>query len=154
MKKITIFVALILFIALLPLVACTSSVAEGFRLYDLTDSLVKLDDYKGEPVILFFWATWCPSCRDEIAELNEMYPEIQKAGIHLFSIDLQEKKKTIRKYLKANPIDFRVLRDIDGSVAYSYGLIGIPTYVLIDKNGKEYHRNRLPKNYKELLLVD
>ncbi|MCM8800902.1 MAG: TlpA family protein disulfide reductase [Candidatus Omnitrophica bacterium] len=128
--------------------------AIDFKLIDIDDQWVDLASYKGKSaVLLLFWATWCPYCRRELRVLKEKYDSI-KDSLELLVIDIEESKERIRDFLKKNNLgSLRVLLDRDGSVAYAYRILGVPTYVLIDKEGNivfmGYH---FPHDYKELIL--
>lgn len=128
--------------------------APDFKLQDLSQKTITLSDYKGkQPVILFFWTTWCPFCRKEIRILNEKYPELRKEGWELFAINLEEPVYKIENFLKNYTVNFKVLLDRDASIAYAYDLLGIPTYVFIDKKGNiRSVRHTFPQNnLKELI---
>ena len=75
-----------------------------------------------------------------------------ESGIQLFGVNIQESAEQVAQYINAHPVDFQILRDKDGSCAQSFGIVGIPTYILIDKEGKVVAKeNSMPKNYKDLL---
>lgn len=123
-------------------------------LYDLDGNTVKLSDFKGKPLVLWFWTTWCPYCRHAASELNNIYPELKLSGIELIGINVDEHREKIIKFLKSYPMDFKVLQDRDADCAFLFGVIGVPTYVLIDRNGKlQFKQNYFPgEEYKQLLL--
>lgn len=123
-------------------------------LYDLKDNKVRLSDYKGKPLVLWFWTTWCPYCRRQIPGLNDIYSELKLSGVELIAINIDERKERIVRFLKSYPINFDTLSDRNGDCAFSFGLVGVPTYIFIDKNGNvQFRNNYFPKDkYKELLL--
>ena len=103
---------------------------------------------------MFFWATWCPYCRDELSLLNEKYPELQKDGIALLAINIGESAERINRFMKNYNLNFPVLLDANNNVAYDYAVLGIPEYVLIDKEGYVvYYENRFihREQYQRLL---
>jgi len=122
-------------------------------LYDLEGKEVRLSDFKGRPLILWFWTTWCPYCRKAIPELNTLYPELKQLGIELLAIDVDESKEKISRFLKYYTVDFNILQDRDGECALDSGVVGVPTYILVDKTGKIIlKQNYFPKEeYKKLL---
>lgn len=128
--------------------------ANNCVLYDLKGKEVRLSDYKGKPMIICFWTTWCPYCRREIQRLNKIYSELDLSGIELIAINVSEREAKVTRFLKSNPVDFKILLDKDGECAFSYGIIGIPTYLLIDREGRvKLEANSFPKDrYKKLLL--
>ena len=123
-------------------------------LYDLKGNEVRLSDFKGRLLILWFWTTWCPYCRRQIAGLNSIYPELKLSGIELLAINVNESKEKLSRFLNTYPMDFNILQDKDADCAFSCEVIGVPTYLLIDRKGKlKFKKNYFPKQeYKELLL--
>lgn len=122
-------------------------------LYNSEEKEVRLSDFKGKSLILWFWTTWCPYCREAIPDLNSIYPELKSAGIELLAVNVDEPKEKIVRFIKHYPIDFNILQDKGARCAFSYGVIGVPTYILIDKNGKvRFKQNYFSQDkYKELL---
>lgn len=128
--------------------------ASDFKLQDLKGETVSLSDYNGKkPVILFFWATWCPYCRTELKNLNDRYQQIISDGIELFGVDVGESKYRIENFLSDKAISYRMLMDTDAEVARSYSLLGVPTYVFIDRDGQVIYKGNyfMNKDYKALL---
>lgn len=126
--------------------------APDFKLKDLSQNEYALSSNKdNRSVLLVFWTTWCPYCQVEIRELNKTYSNLAKDGIELLAIDAGESAGEVRNYVKRKGIGFKVLLDPDTAVAKSYGVLGVPTYVLIDKSSRiVFEDNYFPKNYKEL----
>lgn len=153
MKKI-IIIGLIFFLFAGILKAQEPETVLDCTLYDLEDKEVRLSDFKGKPLILWFWTTWCPYCRKEIVKLNNIYPELKLSGIELLAIDVDEPKEKINRFLRSYPVDFKILQDKDARCAFFYGIIGVPTYLLINRAGKlQFKQSYFPKDrYKELLL--
>jgi len=126
--------------------------AQDIILKDLESQPVNLSHYKGNPAIFFFWTTWCPYCRKEMKTLNQMYPQMKKEGIALFGVNVGELDYKVVKFIKDNAISFRVLLDRNSAAAYDYEVIGVPTYILLDKAGRVIMQgNSLPVDYKDLL---
>lgn len=130
------------------------NIAMDFKLQDLNQDTFSLSSYKDkQPVILFFWTTWCPFCQIELNRLKDMYPQLQKEGWELFAVNVGESASKVDNFVKNYALNFKVLLDKDMAVAYSYGILGVPTYFLVDKNGyivfKEHYFPR--ERYKELV---
>lgn len=157
MKKIKrlLFSVFILFIFSISPGFCQDyGIAVDFNLKDLSGNEIKLSDFRDkQPLILFFWATWCPVCRKQIPLLNKMYPDFKKDGIEVLGIDVEESKEKVERFLKNYPLNIKVILDPDGKVASDYKIIGVPTYFLIDKKGNIVSQdNSFPQEkYKELL---
>jgi len=131
-----------------------SELADDFNLSDLNNKKVSLSKLRGRSVVLFFWTTWCPFCRRELKALNNMYADLTKDGIELLAINIEEPAYKVDNFVKTNKFVFRVLLDKDMAVAESYEILGVPTYVLIDKKGHiVFEDHYFPqKEYKDLIL--
>lgn len=131
----------------------TQQLAPDFRLLDLNNKEVALTDFKGKPVILFFWASWCPYCRKDIKTLNNMSAEFKKSGLEALLVNVGESAAKVGSFVKYYNLTFKVLLDKDSGVSESYHILGIPTYILIDKEGRiRYDGNYFPeKEYKSLI---
>ncbi len=122
-------------------------------LNDLSGKRFEVSSLKGKPTVLFFWTTWCPYCRRELKEINQQSPALNQEGIAVFGVNVGETDYKVQKFFQGYALNFRVLLDKDGLLAGEYGLLGVPTYVFLDKAGKVAAKtNRLPDNYKALLL--
>lgn len=124
-----------------------------FQLQDLNNNTFVLSQYKDKkPVILLFWTTWCPFCRKELRILNEKYPKLTKEGWEVLAVDVGEPLYKVDNLVKNYGLVFRVLLDRDSSVASAYDLLGVPTYVVINKKGNlVFKDNYFPsKEYKNL----
>lgn len=126
--------------------------AADIILDDLKGKAVNLSACKGKPMILFFWTTSCPYCRKEIKTLNQLYLQMKKEGINLFAVNVGDSNYAVQKFSKSYAIGFRVLLDRDGSLADRYNVMGVPTYILIDKSGRIDLEYSLPVDYKKFLL--
>jgi DsbE subfamily thiol:disulfide oxidoreductase len=109
--------------------------APDFTIKNLKGKKVSLASFKGKPVLLNIWATWCPYCRRERAELNELYKRYNEKGLVIISVANDDSVDKVRKYIKKRPADFIVLSDEDGIVTEAYGVYALPTNFLIDRNG-------------------
>ena len=128
--------------------------APDFTLATLTSDKVNLTKYReGQPTILFFWATWCPHCREQLVELkNGRLDEIEKKGIKMVFVDVGEDSKTVRHHMQRLGLQkFDVFIDEDSKVSEDYGLIGVPTFYFVDKNGViQDVEHEVPDNFMEL----
>jgi len=137
-----------LFIVLFPSVlSCTESrqpetkknisdaLAPDFNLKDLTGRSFKLSTHRDKPVLLIFITTWCPTCRSEIPHYKEIYETYSRKGLEVVSIDIQEPKERVARLVARYSIPYKTLLDESGDVASSYGIIGIPSMILVNKGG-------------------
>ena len=109
--------------------------AIDFALLNLTGQQVWLSDLRGKLVILTFWATWCPPCRTEIPELNNVYRNLKVEGIEILAIDVRESPDVVNEFIQDMGMNYPVLLDSHGYVTYAYGVRGIPTSFFIDRQG-------------------
>ncbi len=126
----------------------------NFTLLDLEKKQFSLSDFKSKPIILFFWTTWCPYCRKELKQLNTMQAQFLRDGVELVAINVEEPVDKVQKFIGSYLFSFRVLLDTDGKVAGAYGILGVPTYNLINKEGRIVFDNHYfpQKEYKDLIL--
>ena len=132
-------------------------VAPEFRLTDLNQKTFLLSSVLGKkPVVLFFWTTWCPFCRVELRSLSRRYARLTQEGIELLFIDVGESEAKVNNFLRTNSISINVFMDKDTKVASLYSVLGVPTYVFIDKKGNIVsQKNSFPENeYRRLLKLD
>ncbi len=119
----------------LPLDTNIGQKAPVFELQDLSDTKVSLDSFKGKPVLLNFWATWCPYCRKERAHLNKLHDDYKHKGLVIISVSSDRSVKKLKKFMADTPSEFIVLSDSDGKVSTSYNIRGLPSSLLIDREG-------------------
>ena len=110
--------------------------APGFALEDINGKTVSLSSFKGKPVLLNFWATWCPYCRKERAHLSSLYEKYREKDLVVISISTDSSVEKLKRFMKDNPAPFIVLSDSGRMAAPKYGIKGLPTSFLVDRNGK------------------
>jgi peroxiredoxin len=109
-------------------------IASDFTLKDLNDNSVTLSSLFGKkPVLLNFTTTWCPHCVKIIPELNDINNRYK--NLEVMAVYIREDKKELEEFAKEHNISYRILLDSDGFVASDYAVTGVPTIVIIDKNG-------------------
>jgi len=116
--------------------------------------LDKKPETEGKPMIVEFWATWCPPCRSSIPHLNEIHAKYKDKGLQIVGITDEDRAK-IKKFEKEVPIEYAVALDANGKYAKPFGIQGIPHAVLVDKTGKivwEGHPMSLKESQIEELL--
>jgi thiol-disulfide isomerase/thioredoxin len=109
--------------------------APSFTVQGLNGGTISSDSYRGDTLLLQFWATWCPYCKRDQHALDNIASEYASKGVSVLAIDIGESAETVRQYLQANPRSVSVALDPDHSVASQFGGGGVPHYVVIDRNG-------------------
>jgi len=104
-------------------------------LKDLNGEKVRLADYRKKVVLLVFSTTWCTHCRKMPPYLNELRREYGDRGFVIFNIDIQEPLKKVRSYAAKHDIKYSVLLDERATAAKAYEVKGVPSLILVDKNG-------------------
>jgi len=127
--------------------------AADFTLPDLDGLPVTLGSFLGKkPVLLVFWATWCPECKAAIPEINALTTGPLAEKLQIFGIDFRESREKVAQAVKSRGIRYPVLLDERGQAARAYGVVGIPTYILIDRRGNvAYREHVLPRDISRYL---
>ncbi len=124
---------------------CTAAPQQGlrqtapdFNLKTLDGKTLQLSALKGKVVLLDFWATWCPPCREEIPHFKELYTQYRGKGLEIIGVALDEGgEKDVAPFARQNQINYPLSATGAQQLAQAYGGIrGIPTTFLIDKQGK------------------
>ncbi len=123
------------------------SKAPEFTLKTLKGEEISLRDLRGKVVLLNFWATWCPPCKEEMPLFVEVYRKYREKGFEILAVSMDSKPEPVEKFVREYRFPFPVLMD-DGNVSTKYGVQGLPTSFLIDRDG-EVVKVRLGK-YKEI----
>ncbi len=90
---------------------------------------------KGEVVVLDFWASWCGPCHVQSRLLGDMVAEYTARGVHFFAVNVGESEDLVETSLKEHPIAFPVLMDSDGSSSSRAQVAGLPTLIIVDRDG-------------------
>tara|TARA_Y100000031_G_C8205523_1_gene378466 strand:- start:537 stop:1055 length:519 start_codon:yes stop_codon:yes gene_type:complete len=133
--------------------------APDFTLRDVEGTYYTLSDYKGKVVLLDFWATWCPPCRQEIPHFIELQDEYEEEGLEILGVSMDVKADNILEpFSKREGINYTLLVGDSKVTALYGGIRSIPTTFLIDRKGmirKKYigYRDKevFEKDIKELL---
>lgn len=110
--------------------------APAFELKDPSDRPQRLADYRGKPVILNFWATWCPPCREEMPSMQRAHQALEQEGIAVVAVNVGDDASAIGEFLAQTPVDFPLPMDTESEVAQRYPLKGLPTTYVIDPEGR------------------
>jgi peroxiredoxin len=111
-------------------------VAPAFILTDLDGNQWSLSGLKGSVVVINFWATWCPPCKEELPSLQRLFLEtVEDKNLTILTILHRDDPHTAEEYMKANGFGFPVLIDPELKTASEYGLTGVPETFIVDKKG-------------------
>ena len=126
------------------------STAIDFKLKDFEGKEITLSSLKGKNVYLNFWATWCPPCKGELPDIEKLYEETKNSDLVILAVDINEPIFTVKAFVDSNKYNFKVLLDLDGSVAQKYNITGIPASYFIDKEGKVVYKKVGAMNMEEM----
>ena len=109
---------------------------------DKNDKKLNIEEFRGNLILLNFWATWCEPCKEEMPSLNRLQVNENLSNLKIFAINIsQENKKKVDIFFKdLNIENFDPYFDAPTTLAKTFSLRGVPTSILIDKNGKEFAR--------------
>lgn len=123
-------------VALLAFSACAAPA--GFSLSLYSGEKLSLSDFRGKPVVLNFWASWCAPCRAEIPAFVKLYEENKGDGLVFIGVNIQDTEAEARKFIQEFGISYPVGPDTTGEIAIAYGVKGLPTTVFINEQGSIY----------------
>ena len=114
---------------------------------------VSLAQYKGQVVMINFWASWCGPCRQEMPLLESIYKKYNKLGFTMLGVNVEPDSNAANAWLKETPVSFPILYDTESKVSKLYDVAGMPTSVIIDRAGKVrlIHRSYRPGDENEYL---
>ena len=132
----------VFFVFVLLLSGCYSSsrpsrvgkAAPDFTVRD-SDRTVTLSQFKGQVVVLNFWATWCPPCIEEMPSLVRMQTRMQSRGVTVLAVSVDVDENDYRRFLKDHGVNLLTVRDPDQKSNGLYGTFKFPETYIIDRNG-------------------
>ena len=143
-------IGIVFFFTVLLLTGCDNSTSEpqvsqgglvgnpapDFTLTDMHGQEVALSQFRGKVVILNFWATWCPPCREEMPSMERLYRDYESKGLVMLAVNVEENgKKMVGQFLQKTPYSFPILLDSDSIAQNAYGVFRFPESFIIDRNG-------------------
>lgn len=106
-----------------------------FRLASLDGGQLGPADYPGQVVLVEFWATWCGPCRLQARFLEELYGEYAGQGVRFLAVNVGEELETVQRYVAKSPFSYPVLLDPKDTMTARYQLLGLPTVMIVDRQG-------------------
>ena len=136
-----IYLTLFCFIALVgaPATSDTSDVAPDFALKSVSGDNMRLSELRGQVVMINFWASWCGPCRQEMPHLEALYKRYEPLGFTLLGVNVEKDRQKADQMLDDMALSFPILFDTRKEVSKLYGVIAMPSTVLIDRDGAIRH---------------
>ncbi len=130
------------------------SPAPDFQLSRAEGGSIRLQDYRGKVVLLNFWATWCLPCRSEMPLIQTAYEQLAGQGFIALGVNFDEPAEVVTAFADELQLDFPLLLDPGGEVQRLYRVVGYPTSVILDREGRitAYHIGILAKSQLDLYL--
>ena len=119
-----------------------STLAPDFTLRSMNGPNLRLQEQRGQVVLVNFWATWCGPCRQEIPHLNKLYDKYRASGFVLLGVNIDDDPKVAAELAAKLGVKFPVLLDTDKKVSRQYDISAMPATVVIDRDGKVRHIHR------------
>jgi peroxiredoxin len=128
--------------------------APAFQATTIDGQKISLDNPHSEkPLFLVFWTTWCPICEASIPRLKEIYSKYSPKEMTFLAINpgVNDSLRKTRLYVEKFQIPYPVMFDEGGAISKSFGINGVPTIIIVDKNNIVRHRDGIPDNIDEAI---
>lgn len=137
------------------------STAPDFTLRTLDGKQTQLKEYRGKKVILNFWATWCPPCREEMPEMQKFYNDFKGKNVEILAVNLEyseTKREKISDFVDEYSLSFPIPLDEKNTTGKQFRAVSIPTSYFIDEKGIISKMHIGPMNYEfmnnEIMKMD
>lgn len=140
MKTFVLVIALLA--APLALAVSDSGPAANFTLKSAAGNNIRLSEYRGQVILINFWASWCGPCRQEMPELDAIHRKYSSLGFTVFGVNVEQDRELANKVLRDIPVSFPILFDDSNLVSELYQVDAMPVTVLVDRNGEIRHMHR------------
>lgn len=128
--------------------------APSFELPSLNSKQIKLADFRGKVVFINFWATWCVTCKTEMASMEKLYQAFKGKDFKMLAISVDKDISLIKPYLDKYNLTFPVLLDTHDVVKNKYKFIGLPATYIVDKNGIILHKAIGPRDWSTMEMIE
>ena len=116
--------------------------APDFALKSATGENLRLSEYRGDVVMINFWATWCGPCRQEMPLLDELYTRYERVGFNLLGVNIDDDSSRAMAMVKELGVTFPVLFDASKDVSRLYQVDAMPVTIIVDREGNVRHVHR------------
>ncbi len=125
--------------------------APDFTLKSDSGENLRLGEYRGQIVLINFWASWCGPCRQEMPLLDQLHKKYAPLGFTVLGVNVDQDPDQARAMLARIPVEFPVVFDSQSTVSEAYDVIAMPTTVVVDRNGdaRYLHRGYKPGDEEE-----
>jgi len=129
--------------------------APDFVLKSSTGNNLRLSEYRGDVVMINFWATWCGPCRQEMPLLDDLYGRYERVGFTLLGVNIDDDSRRAMKMIEELGVTFPVLFDESKDVSKLYAVEAMPVTILVDREGtvRHVHHGYKP-GYEEKYLTE
>ncbi|RMF47033.1 MAG: TlpA family protein disulfide reductase [Deltaproteobacteria bacterium] len=111
--------------------------APDFSLKATDGRTIRLSDLRGKVVLVNFWATWCPPCKQEMPSMERLYARLRNQGLEILAVNIEaDGDEVLPEFLRQHPHTFPVLMDLEGEVQQTYGVFRFPETFVVDKAGR------------------
>jgi len=117
----------------------TGQSAPDFALKSATGENLRLSEYRGDVVMINFWATWCGPCRQEMPLLDDLYSRYQRVGFSLLGVNIDDDSRRAMQMVEELGVNFPVLFDQKKEVSRLYQVEAMPVTVIVDRTGTVRH---------------
>lgn len=128
-------------IVIIALFGSTSASASDFSAATLSGQTIELNQYRGQVVMLNFWATWCPPCRAEMPTIQSVYEQHQDEGFVVLALNNSETPTQIQPFVQSLDLRFPVVLDVDGRLQRLFDITGYPTSIFVNPAGDIYAKH-------------
>ncbi len=129
--------------------------APDFALKSSTGENLRLSEYRGDVVMINFWATWCGPCRQEMPLLNDLFNRYQRVGFSLLGVNIDDDSRRAMQMVEDLGVDFPVLFDETKAVSKLYQVEAMPVTVIVDREGiVRYVHHGYKPGYEEHYLTE
>jgi len=118
-----------------PAAARLGSPAPDFTLQTVDGTSVQLAQFKGKPVWINFWATWCVPCREEMPAMQELYDQYRDQGLVILAVNMEEDAPTVRRWIESGGYTFTFVLDDQGQQVKRYNVTAAPTSYFVGRDG-------------------